>query len=101
MIRHVIIWMLKEEYSESEKESIRRGIKEGLEGLKGRIPGLLEISVAINGLASSNGDLMLDSLFTDEQALKEYAVHPAHAAVAEGKVRPYTRVRNCFDYEVT
>ena len=74
--------------------------QEGLEGLAGQIPGLLEIKVNICGLASSNADLMLDSTFSDEAALKGYAVHPAHVAVADGKVRPYTANRVCLDYEI-
>ena len=100
MVRHVIVWTLKDEYTAEEKERIRQGIREGLEGLKGRIPGLKEIRVYTEGLASSNGDLMLDSLFEDEKALKGYSVHPAHVAVATGKVRPYTKTRSCFDYQV-
>jgi hypothetical protein len=43
---------------------------------------------------------MLDSTFTDEEALKGYAVHPAHVEVAENKVRPFTSSRVCMDYEV-
>ena len=42
---------------------------------------------------------MLDSTFTDEAALRAYAVHPEHVAVADGKVRPYTSLRTCLDYE--
>ena len=61
---------------------------------------ILEIKVNICGLASSNADLMLDSTFSDEAALKGYAVHPAHVAVADGKVRPYTANRVCLDYEI-
>lgn len=99
MIKHVILWKLKEEYSAEEKTAIKAGIKEGLEGLKGQIPGLLEIQVHTNGLASSNADLMLDSSFESEEALRAYAVHPAHVAVADGKVRPYTAVRSCLDFE--
>lgn len=34
------------------------------------------------------------------EALKGYAVHPAHVAVADGKVRPHTKTRVCMDYEV-
>lgn len=100
MVRHVIVWTLKEEYTGEEKEAIKRGIKEGLEGLKGVVPGLADIRVNTEGLESSNGDLMLDSLFENEQALKGYSVHPAHVAVANGKVRPYTKTRSCFDYSV-
>lgn len=100
MVKHVILWTLKEEYSAAEKQKIKEEIKAGLEGLKGQIPGLLEIQVNIEGLASSNADLMLDSSFESEEALKGYAVHPAHVAVADGKVRPFTASRVCLDYEV-
>lgn len=100
MVKHVILWTLKDEFSEDEKANIKAGIKEGLESLKGKIPGLAEIKVNINGLSSSNADLMLDSLFENEEALKGYAVHPEHVKVADGKVRPYTKLRSCLDYEV-
>lgn len=100
MVKHVILWQIKEEYEGEELQKIKEGIKEGLEGLAGRIPGLIDIKVNINGLASSNADLMLDSTFESEDALKGYAVHPEHVAVADGKVRPYTRSRVCLDYTV-
>lgn len=99
MVKHVILWKLKEGNSEEEISGIKRGIKEGLEGLKGKIPGLIEIKVYTEGLASSNMDIMLDSSFENEDALKTYATHPAHVAVADGKVRPYTALRSCMDYE--
>ena len=99
MVKHIILWKLKDEYSENEKESIKAGIKSGLEGLLGEIEGLTEIKVYTNGLASSNADLMLDSTFVSEDALKAYAVHPAHVKVADEKVRPFTQTRSCLDFE--
>jgi len=100
MVKHIILWTLKDELSAEEKEQVKLGIKEGLEGLAGKIPGMVDIKVNINGLASSNADLMLDSTFESEDALKGYAVHPEHVAVADGKVRPYTKIRSCLDFEV-
>ena len=35
-----------------------------------------------------------------KDGLKGYAVHPAHVAVANVKVRPFTQTRLCLDYEV-
>ncbi len=99
MVKHVILWILKDEYSESEKEEIKKGIKEGLEGLAGKIPGLLEIKVNTHPLASSNCDVMLDSAFESAKALEGYSANPLHVAVAVGKVRPYTAKRTCFDYD--
>ena len=98
MVKHIILWKLKDEVA--DKTAVRRGIKEGLEGLKGQIPGLIDITVRIEGLASSNADAMLDTTFESESALKGYAVHPAHVAVANAKVRPFTQTRLCLDYEV-
>ena len=89
MVKHLILWKLKDELTTEEKQKIKEEIKTGLEGLQGKIPGLAEIKVQIEGLESSNADLMLDSTFTDEEALKGYSVHPAHVEVADTKVRPY------------
>ena len=87
--------------SDSEKESVKKGIKDGLEGLKGKIPGLIDIKVNTEGrLASSTADLMLDSTFENAEALKRYSKHPEHVAVADSKVRPYTASRSCLDFEV-
>ena len=99
MVKHMILWQLKDELSAEEKAAVKAGIKEGLEALAGKIPGLTEIKVQTEGLASSNADVMLDSTFVDEAALKGYAVHPEHVAVADGKVRPYTKTRLCLDFE--
>lgn len=100
MVKHIILWNLSEEYSMKEKEEIKRNIKKELEGLKDKIPGLLEIKVNIVGLDSSTADLMLDSTFESADALKSYSVHPAHQDVANTFVRPYTAKRSCLDYEI-
>lgn len=100
MVKHIILWTLKDEYSQEKKEEIKKNIKIGLEGLSGKIPGLTEIKVNTNGLASSNADLMLDSTFVSEDALKSYAVNPAHVEVADTFVRPFTAHRSCLDFEI-
>ena len=98
MIKHIILWQLKDDLSEEDRKEVKKGIKEGLEGLMGKIPGLLAIKVNTEGLASSNADLMLDSSFENEEALKGYSGNPRHVAVADEKVRPYTKNRICLDY---
>jgi hypothetical protein len=100
MVKHIILWQLKDELSEEEKKDVMAGIKEGLEGLKGVVPGLLEIHVQTEKLESSNADVLLDSTLENEEALKGYAVHPAHVNVADTKVRPFTKSRVCIDYEL-
>ena len=100
MVKHIILWTLKE-MSDEEKSSVKSEIKKGLEDLKGKIPGLIDIKVNATGrLPSSNADLMLDSTFESADALKVYASHPLHVAVADGKVRPFNASRTCLDFEV-
>ncbi|MBQ9991763.1 MAG: Dabb family protein [Lachnospiraceae bacterium] len=99
MLKHMIMWQLKDEFSEEEKREIKKEMKKGLEGLAGQIPGLLEIHVQIEGLETSNVDALLDSAFTDKEALAVYASHPKHVEVADSKIRPFTKTRMCMDYE--
>ena len=97
MVKHIILWQLKEDIA--DKAAVKAGIKAGLEGLKGRIPGLMDIRVRTEALASSNADVMLDSTFADVASLKGYSIHPEHVKVADSKVRPFTKTRLCLDFE--
>ena len=94
MVKHIILWTLKE-MPEEEKERVKAGIKEGLEGLQGRIPGLVDIKVQVAGrMETSTADLMLDSTFESPEALAVYV------AVADSRVRPFTTSRACLDFEL-
>ena len=100
MVKHIILWKLRSDLSEAEKREKALAIKQGLEGLKGQVPGLIDIHVQIDGrLETSNADIMLDSTLDSCDSLKGYAVHPAHLAVANGIVRPNTELRTCLDFE--
>ncbi len=94
MVKHVILWTLKEEFN---TEDIKREMKTALEGLVGVVPGLITMQITIDPLPSSNADVMLYSELADETALLGYATHPAHVAVADTKVRPYTKTRTVMD----
>ncbi|WP_318663719.1 Dabb family protein [Treponema sp.] len=100
MVKHIILWTLKE-MPEDEKAKVKAEIKTGLEALVGKVPGLVDVKVNIDGrLASSNADLMLDSTLESAEALTAYAKHPEHVKVADEKVRPFTAGRTCLDYEI-
>ncbi len=98
MIKHVILWKIKDEIE--DKESAKFLAKKALEDLKGKIEGLIDIKVNVSPLPSSNADMMLDSTFESEEALKFYASHPLHQAAANGFVRPITKERTCMDYQL-
>ena len=95
MVKHIILWTLKEEFN---TDAIKQDMKKSLEALVGVVPGLLELSVQIEKLPSSNADVMLYSVLESEEALKGYAVHPAHVEAADTKVRPFTATRACIDF---
>lgn len=97
MVKHIILWKLKDEFN---TDSVKQDIKTGIEGLMGKIPGLLEIKVQTECLSSSNVDVMLYSVFENREALSGYAIHPEHVLVADTKVRPFTESRSCIDFEV-
>lgn len=97
MVKHIILWNLKDEFN---NEETKKGIKESLEALAGVVPGLLEISVQTEKLESSTADVMLYSVFESEEALKAYAIHPAHVEAANTRVRPFTASRACLDFVV-
>lgn len=96
MVKHIILWQLKDEFNNKE---VKQNIKDNLEALNGKIPGLVEISVQISSLPSSNADVMLYSVFSDENSLENYATHPEHVFVADTFVKPFTKTRLCLDFE--
>lgn len=97
MVKHIILWTLKEEHN---TPTVKQGMKDNLEALVGVVPGLVELKIQTDCLPTSNADVMLYSVLEDEAALAGYAVHPAHVAAADNYVRPYTATRLCMDFEV-
>ena len=97
MVKHMIIWKLKENL---DKESVSKNIKISLEGLVGKIEGLKEMHILTENIPSSSGDIMMDSTFENIEALQNYQKHPLHVEIANGKVRPNVDTRLSFDYEV-
>ena len=97
MIKHIVAWRLD---GEKDKTASAAEIKELLEGLRGRIPGLLHIEVGVNVVANANAaDVILYSEFTNLEALKTYQAHPLHQAVVP-KVKALTIERRSVDYEI-
>ncbi len=100
MVKHIIIWTLKDELSPEEKTKVKAEAKCALEALVGNVEGLVDLKLICDGLlSSSNGDMMLDSTLESADALAGYQKHPLHVAAADTFVRPYTKTRLCIDYE--
>ncbi len=99
MVKHIILWQIKDEFADRADE-LRANARRELEALSGQIPGMRDITLRIDPLASSNCDLMLEVTLDTEDALKAYGVDPKHVAVAKTYLIPYMKLRVCFDYEV-
>jgi len=97
MIRHIVAWNHKPEFSAEEKAANGLRVKAELEGLKGLVPEIIEISVHLEQLSTSDRQVVLDSTFASEVDLQAYQVHPEHVRAA-AFVKSVLTDRICLDY---
>lgn len=99
MVKHIVFWKLHENANGKTKSENALSIKQQLESLNGKIPGLIHLEVGIDFLQSpESADVVLYSEFESKDALHAYAIHPLHKAVIPfiAEVRSERRV---VDYE--
>lgn len=99
MIKHIVMWTLKENAEGNTKEQNAKLIKEKLEGLFGKVPQIKKIEVGVSYRHDKEDwDVVLISEFESKKDLDEYQNHPIHNVVAQfiGKVR---EKRACVDFE--
>lgn len=97
MIRHIVMWRLKDKPNMAAN-AVR--IKQLLESLRGRIPGLLKIEVGIDVSAGeTSADVVLLSEFTDMAALDGYQQHPLHVQM-KPEIGSMTLERHVVDHQI-
>jgi len=100
MIRHIVMWKLKDNAAGHTRLENARLIKQQLESLLHVVEGLKEIEVGINIAEDVDAfDLVLVSAFADEQALHAYHTHPAHLQIVP-LVKEMREQRCLVDYIV-
>lgn len=97
MIRHIVSWNFKEEFTLEENKKHALKMKKDLEALKDKIPGIISLNVIIDMLPGSNHDIALYSLFESEEALAAYQPHPEHVKVSNW-VGTVVKNRACIDF---
>lgn len=97
MVRHIVAWNFGDGFTEEENKSNAKAIKRELENLINLIDGIVSIKVYTDHLETSDSDILLDSVFEDEEALKNYVTHPEHVRVGKEFVRPSVKNRKCID----
>jgi hypothetical protein len=100
MIKHIVLWKLKEDEGGWSKQENAFELKRRLEALKNKIPEILELEI---GFPIEKGetvsDVALYSLFKDKGSLEIYQKHPEHQKVVEF-VKQIAVERRVVDYEV-
>ncbi len=90
MVKHIVIWKMKEDVSDEQKLEM----KLRLTALNGKVPELLAIDI---GTDPDNGTMSLYSEFNSVDDLAVYQAHPDHQKVVEF-VKPLVAARSVCDY---
>lgn len=81
MIKHVVMWNIKEGL---DRDEVRQEIRRRIDALVGTVPTLISAEVGFNTNPSSAGmDICLYSVFNSKEDLHSYQVHPAHVDVKD------------------
>jgi len=100
MIKHIVMWRLKEAAHGNDKATNASLIKKKLEALVGKIPGLLKLEVGIDySCSDTSSDVVLYSEFESREALERYHVHPDHKAIMPFVMEARDE-RRVVDYEI-
>ena len=100
MIKHIVMWKLKENAEGNTKEINSLEIKRQIESLKGRIDKVLELEVGINFEESSQSyDVVLYSTFHSKDDLNYYQNNEEHLKVVNF-IKKVIEERIVVDYEV-
>ncbi|MEJ2181559.1 MAG: Dabb family protein [Gammaproteobacteria bacterium] len=101
MIKHIVLWKLKDHAEGKTRQENAVQLKTELENLNGVIPGLIRLEVGINigSSGDDDSDVILYSEFENMGALENYYPHPEHV-----KIKPFAQAirseRRVIDYEV-
>lgn len=100
MLKHIVMWKLKDNAGGRDKAANAALIKSRLEALAHQIAEITHLEVGVDeSHTSASYDLVLYSEFKDSAALETYRVHPAHVEVAE-LIGPCVIERKVVDYVI-
>lgn len=98
MVKHIVLFKLKESLSQEEKMSVMHQFKNAIEALPQTISFIRAIYVGLNCNPDEKWDICLDSTFDTLEDVKKYAAHPDHLAAA-GIIKDAKADRSCVDFE--
>ena len=98
MVKHIVMFKLKETLSMEEKLDVMNRFKSAIEALPAKIDVIRKVFVGLNINEAEQWDICLESEFDSLDDVKLYAAHPAHVAAA-GILKDAKQDRACVDYE--
>ncbi len=98
MVKHIVLFKLKNEASAEEKQTVALKFKSAIEALPTVIPFIKHVEVGININPDEQWNIALYSEFDTLAEVKAYTVHPAHVAAAK-LLADLKESRSCVDYE--
>ncbi len=99
MIKHIVMWKLKDSHNGETKSEITENVKNMLHGLTSKISEIKELEVGINFNSSEAAfDVVLYSVFDSKEDLDVYQKHPEHLNVA-GYISEVRTERAVVDYD--
>ena len=98
MVKHIVMFKLKDTLSKEEKLVVMNDFKAAIEALPAQIDVIRKIFVGFNINEAEQWDICLESEFDSLDDVKLYAAHPTHVAAA-GILKDAKQDRACADYE--
>lgn len=98
MVKHIVMFKLKETLSQEDKNSVMLEFKKAIEALPETITFIRHIFVGSNTNSAEKWDICLESEFDSLDDVKRYAVHPDHVA-AGSILKDAKEDRACVDFE--
>jgi hypothetical protein len=99
MLRHIVLWKVKDQALGLEKAALCAEFKRRLEALVGVVPEIRSFEVGLNVvLGDTAADIGLVSSFDDLAALQRYVEHPVHQEVV-AFVKQVAAERRAVDFE--
>lgn len=98
MVKHIVMWRIKDDCENGDKKATALLLKEELESMIGKIDGLTSLEVGINVNTSPAAfDLVLITEHHTLRDLQFYQEHPVHMAVA-ALIKASTKERVVVDF---
>ena len=95
MVKHIVVWKLKENVNGKSKEENALFIKKAVESYNWGIDGMIKIEIGINfSIAEESSDIVLYSEFATREDFDKYL------KLDHGGIVPFASERRIISYEI-